>query len=259
MRYVTIGSLSKAITRSVFALVNLSTKFYLSHRPDGSPAFNSAVDPNLYQGWIQGMEENNLGDLARFYFLRLNLTRCLHENIAGALAEVGVYRGNSAKILHAIAPHRRFYLFDTFSGFSQEDFNASEASLFRKHFLGAPKFRNWFRGASVAEVKAFIEGSDELLKFCEGRFPKTTSLVPEDERFAFVHLDCDLELPTFEALTFFYPRMSSGGVIVVHDYVSKVWRGVQTAVDKFMQDKPETIVLIPDKSGSIVIPINKRK
>ena len=36
------------------------------------------------------------------------------ERIEGNLAELGVYRGTTAKILHTLLPQRRLYLFDTF-------------------------------------------------------------------------------------------------------------------------------------------------
>ena len=77
--------------------------------------------------------------------------------------------------------------------------------------------------------------------------------LPEDARFALVHLDCDLYAPTRAAMEFFYPRLTRGGLLVVHDYASGHWPGVVRAVDEFLADKPEKPVLIPDKSGSAAL------
>jgi O-methyltransferase len=55
------------------------------------------------------------------------------------------------------------------------------------------------------------------------------------------------------ALDFFYPRMSPNGLIMVHDYSSGWWKDVKPAVDGFIADKPETPILLPDRSGSVLI------
>jgi len=55
----------------------------------------------------------------------------------------------------------------------------------------------------------------------------------ESERFAFVNLDMDLFRPQLDALRFFCPRMSKGGVILVHDYYDTVYcESVRAAVDE---------------------------
>ena len=38
------------------------------------------------------------------------------------------------------------------------------------------------------------------------------------EKFAFVSLDTDLYKPTLAGLEFFWPRMSKGGFIFIHDF-----------------------------------------
>ena len=67
-------------------------------------------------------------------------------------------------------------------------------------------------------------------------------------------LDLDLYKPTKTALEFFYPKVWGGGYIVAHDYNSPEsnW-AVSRAVDKFIKDKAEKIIEIPDEWGSVVI------
>ena len=75
----------------------------------------------------------------------------------------------------------------------------------------------------------------------------------EGERFAFVLLDMDLHRPTLSALAFFYPRLSPGAYLMVHDYHNPEsdW-GCKRAVDEFMADKPEGVVELADMWGSVV-------
>lgn len=62
-----------------------------------------------------------------------------------------------------------------------------------------------------------------------------------------------LYAPTKAALEFFYPRMSAGGVLFVHDYASGIWPGVTHAVDELRAATGESLVLLPDKSGTAII------
>ncbi|MEZ0374093.1 MAG: TylF/MycF/NovP-related O-methyltransferase, partial [Candidatus Sericytochromatia bacterium] len=54
------------------------------------------------------------------------------------------------------------------------------------------------------------------------------------------------------ALKYFYPRMSPGGVIIVHDY-NHIWEGVRQAIHAFAPDIPEALVEVPDRQGSVMI------
>jgi O-methyltransferase len=44
-----------------------------------------------------------------------------------------------------------------------------------------------------------------------------------------------------------------GGFLIIHDYMSLYWDGVEKAINEFFADKPERFIPIPDKSGTIVI------
>ena len=75
----------------------------------------------LHPLWVEGVESNNLGDINRLYFLYMNVKAVVDHGIPGAFAELGVYKGNSAKLVLTIAPYRTLYLFDTFEGFEPPD------------------------------------------------------------------------------------------------------------------------------------------
>jgi O-methyltransferase len=196
----------------------------------------------LRRHWIAGGTKGNDLDMIRLAFLAMNVKALEAARVPGAFAELGVWRGNSAKVIHSLAPQRELYLLDTFQGFPSEDTDFDPASGISHHF----------QDVSVKQVRDFV-GHSEHVHMVVGRFPASASSIPSDEHFAFVHIDCDLYQPAKAALEYFYPRMSQKGLIVVHDFASGRWPGVTQAVDEFFADKLENPVLIPDTSGSAAI------
>jgi O-methyltransferase len=178
-------------------------------------------------------------DYHRFGAIAMALRRIDAENIPGALAEAGVFQGHASRFIQRLAPERRYYLFDTFDGFDKGDLD-TEISEDKR-----------FRGTSIEAVLHFI-GDQRNLIVKKGRVPETFAGL-ESERFAFVLLDMDLYKPTFSALEFFYPRLSAGGYLMVHDYHNEEsnW-ACRRAVDEFMRNKPERIIEIADIWGSII-------
>lgn len=233
----------------LFRMVNRhKSTFYLSYRPNFDIIMNELkYGCELNKIWVHD-RYMNYGDSARLYFFYTNIVRLLSHNVKGDFAELGVYKGNSAKIFHELAPDRKLYLFDTFEGFSERDIKVDPA------YSGEGSLSS-FKDTSLDYVRNFI-GDNANIIYCKGYFPETIASVPKETIFAFVHLDCDLYQPTKAGCEFFYPRLTAGGMLVVHDYYSG-WPGVTKAVDDYFADKPESPIILPDKSGSIAIIKNK--
>jgi O-methyltransferase len=127
------------------------------------------------------------------------------------------------------------YLFDTFIGFPKRDLEAPEDTR--------------FNDTSLEHVRLRV-GDDANVIFKPGYFPETVSGV-EKCRFCFVMLDADLYKPTKAGLEFFYPRMSKGGYIFLHDYTSyESNQAVSRAAAEYLADKPEKVIEIPDTWGT---------
>lgn len=178
-------------------------------------------------------------DYFRYATLGLAVQRVLDEEIPGAVAEVGVWRGDTSAFLHTLAPTRRLYLFDTFAGFPEVDLPP-----------GADDRR--FRDTSEAAVRARVGASSDVV-LRPGYVPETLAGL-EEEAFAFVLLDLDLYDPTLASLEFFYARIPPGGYLVMHDYNNPEsdW-ACKRAFDAFLVDKPEAVVEIGDMWGSALI------
>src|SRR6266446_4691366 len=177
-----------------------SERIYIAHRPD-SDVFSRRYPEiiQLSELWIKNNVTNNAGDLPRFYALILNIEQVLDENVTGDMAELGVYRGNSAAILayYARIYHRAVLLFDTFEGFDQRDLVGVDESK-----------ANEFTDTSLDSVRDLVGAKD--VRFVQGRFPHS---IPPDlyaSQFCLADIDCDLYEPAKAGLEFSYPRLSPG-------------------------------------------------
>jgi O-methyltransferase len=177
------------------------------------------------------------GDPVRYRTIALALESLEREGVKGAIAEVGVYKGDTSRFLRLAAPGRRLYLFDTFQGFPQQDLKGRDER---------------FRDTSVDFVRRRI-GDDTNVVFRQGYFPETTQGL-EDEQFAFVLLDLDLFAPMLAGLEFFYPRLSPGAFLMLHDYTNpESEHAVSRAASQFLVGRPERLIAIPDRWGTALL------
>jgi O-methyltransferase len=184
-------------------------------------------------------------DNTRRDMLVLLMRTLVEKGIEGALAEVGVYKGLTAKLFHHYLPDRPLYLFDTFEGFTER------SALAEQHNTGLKIESAYFSDTSLAAVKSYVAPVNDRVSFHQGYFPGTIPSGLEAVTFAFVHLDADLYEPIAAGLEFFYPRLAKHGMLVIHDY--NAWPGARSAVDNFFRDKPELAIPMPDKSGSALV------
>jgi predicted O-methyltransferase YrrM len=218
-----------------------NAKLGLSYRPDSHFDFDRFPRfKEFFAAFSHGAGRANAGDPSRLYLLLLNIARVLRDDIPGDFAEVGVYQGNTAYILaQAVrASGRRLFLFDTFEGFP--------GAHARDRADAVP-----FSDTSLESVRKLV--GTQAVCYVRGCFPESLAQIELPATFALVHLDCDLRDPMLAALQTFYPRLSPGGLIVLHDYCSGHWAEAAQAIDAFMADKRERLVLMPDKCGTAVM------
>ena len=219
---------------------------YGAYFPDSSYVFGEHAEFDLlFEKFTHGNRKNNGGDIPRLLSLMLNLKKVLDEaGVPGSLAEIGVWRGNTAAVLayYAKKHGRQLYLFDTFAGFDSADLKGVDAGRSR-----------FFADTSVQGVQRLVADLNGDVRFVVGRFPQSVSEELARERFSAVSIDCDLEEPTRAALEFFHERLNPGGMLFVHDYANPSWPGVRAALDDFCAARGLSLVLLPDKSGTAVL------
>ena len=147
----------------------------------------------------------------------------------GAFAEVGVYKGGTARLVARACPDKPIHLFDTFAGMPAAD------GLIDFHKKGD------FSDTSLASVQSFLSDCPNAC-FHPGFFPDTAAAV-SGEFFAFVYVDTDIYQSVKDCLDFFYPRMVTGGIMVFDDYEWPYCQGVEKAINNFFADKKEIPVI----------------
>lgn len=183
------------------------------------------------------------GDYVRLTALELMAREIYANRVPGAAAELGVYRGAFAAELNRLFYDRRLYLFDTFEGFAPSDLAAGELA-------GYAEARHDWSGVSPEEVLALMPRPQNVI-IEKGIFPQTAAGL-EDE-FCLVSLDADLYQPTLEGLRYFWPRLSKGGFLLVHDYNNTDYPGAAGAVREFRAEVGCAVIPLPDICGSAVI------
>lgn len=157
------------------------------------------------------------------------------NNVLGSVAEVGVYQGDFAKYINMLFPRKPLYLFDTFSGFKENMVTYEDNKLQTECWI------NLLKDTSVKTVVDKLPYKEQAV-IRKGIFPDTANDI--NEIFAFVNLDTDLYESIYDGLLFFWPRMSAGGYIFVHDFGQ--WDGVTRAILRFCKENTLGYVVLPD-------------
>ena len=108
-----------------------------------------------------------------------------------------------------------------------------------------------FKRTSIQTVLEKMTAPEQVI-LRPGIFPGTAAGV--EEHFALVSIDVDFEQSTLAGLEFFYPRLSPGGYLLIHDYNSRL-AGVAEAVARFERKLGRNVAKVPlcDRSGTCVI------
>lgn len=164
------------------------------------------------------------------------------EGIAGDIVECGVWRGGNlviaGRMRAALGFDRTIWAYDTFAGMTaptDHDFKPVKELDVREKFaeLDRGDHNEWCM-ASLEEVQANFaaRGGGGALKTVKGPVQETL-LDPANlpERIAVLRLDTDFYDSTKIEMEVLYPRLASGGVLIVDDYGE--WAGARRAVDEY--------------------------
>lgn len=82
-----------------------------------------------------------------------------------------------------------------------------------------------------------------MVEIRKGYFPDSAKGI--DEQFCFVNLDMDLYKPIYEGIKFFYPKLISGGTLLIHDYFSDAYPNVRQAVEDYEKNYSVKLITTP--------------
>lgn len=160
--------------------------------------------------------------------------------LGGAMAEIGVYQGASARLIREADQLRPLHLFDTFEGLPE---TVVGDTAHRQGTLEKGQF-----ACSFKSVTSYLADCPNV-SYHRGVFPSTAGEV-DGRQFSFVHSDVDIYESTKAVLEFLYPRMMPGGIILTHDYAS--CEGARRAFDEYFLKRQEPVVELAGDQALIV-------
>ena len=199
-----------------------------------------------FNGEIIDIQDIRERQSIRVAALRLVAGEIKKRNIPGEMAELGVFQGDFACEMNRLFPEKKLYLFDTFEGFHEKDIVIEKEVGNQRASVGD------FSNTSMELAKSKLLYPDQAV-FCQGYFPESLSKIDELPELAFVSLDPDLYGPVYAGLAVFYPRLSVGGAILIHDYNSIQFPGVKKAVERYCEEQNLFVVPLMDLHGSAVL------
>jgi len=211
------------------------------------------ADPRFHELY-ERCRAYTMTSIERLYALYKSVEYIVSANIPGDFAEAGVWRGGScmliAETLLALGESsRRIFLFDTFAGHPRPDAE-KDSDIWGNRAIdewqrttGDDNHGQWAY-VSLEEVQANLAltgyPSDKLV-FVKGMVEKTVQNVDAKGRLALLRLDTDWYGSTAAGLEHLYPRLISGGVLIIDDYGH--YKGQRLAVDEYLAARKEPILL----------------
>jgi O-methyltransferase len=193
---------------------------------------------------------------------------CLAREIPGAFAECGVWRGGSVLAMIMTLQElgvsdRDIYLFDTFEGMTEPTEHDVSA-------LDPPALDTWQKAGELEQQPWGQLFSSEVFNEADVRRTVLSTGYPENRihfvrgpveetvpggapaELALLRLDTDWYESTAHELLHLYPRLHSGGVLIVDDYGH--WQGARRAVDEYFSSAAPPLLLNRiDYTGRIAV------
>ena len=164
---------------------------------------------------------DNLGLVARF------------KALPGAVIECGVWRGGSiAGMTDLLGKERSYYLFDSFEGLPPaKEIDGIDAIHYQQDKDG-PHYHDNCSAEKAWAVKAMEKTKAKNYFITKGWFEDTIPKFELNEPIAVLRLDGDWYESTMTCLTYLFPKVQPGGLIILDDYY--VWDGCSRALHDYL-------------------------
>jgi hypothetical protein len=189
------------------------------------------------------------------------VVRC---NIPGDFVECGVFRGGSSAMAAMAFRHftngavdRLFHLYDTFAGMpAPTERDVDFAGRKPEDHLAAwgAKTIDAMANSPLSEVRANLQATGVppgQFVFIQGKVEETLPANIPPGTISILRLDTDWYESTRHELIHLFPRLASGGVLIVDDY--GFWKGSRDACDEYFQENQVRMLLSRvDRAGTVI-------
>lgn len=172
-----------------------------------------------------------------------NLKKVLDDRIEGDIVELGCHMGTTSlfiqRALEYYKSDKKFHVYDSFEGLPEKhtkDYSKNTERKFLKGDAQTSKYSliNNFKNAGL-NLPVVHAGW-----FKDQEYP---------EKIAFAFFDGDFYTSIMDSFEKIYPRLITGGIICIHDYLWDALPGVNKACEDFLKNKPEDGTIITDNKG----------
>lgn len=197
----------------------------------------------------------------RMYSLHQAADHIAAARVPGDVVECGVWRGGSSMMaaltLAGAGDLRTLWLYDTFEGMTpptERDrvwSGETAADKLAGERLEAGAVNTWAY-ATLDDVQANMARTGypaDRVRYVKGPVEQT---IPAEapERISLLRLDTDWYESTRHELEHLWPRLVSGGVLIIDDYGH--WQGARQATDEYFADQPLLLHRV-DYTGRIAV------
>lgn len=219
-----------------------------------------AVDDGTFYAIHERCRPFTMADVFLNYSLYQGVRHIVSAGIDGDIVECGVWRGGSAMIcaltlLQLGISDRKIYMYDSFD-FTWPGYSEHDAQIYGRDNETTAAFVESVREKamlahtgkappllSLEETRNNVISTGypvENLIFVQGYVENT---IPEQtpDNISLLRLDTDFYDSTIHELRHLYPRLSSGGPLIIDDYPTEV--GATIATDEYFAESGESILL----------------
>jgi len=192
------------------------------------PKFDALKRAN---GWDWPVTAHTMIGMKRMDNIQACFERVIEDGVEGDLIETGVWRGGAVIFMRALLAaygitNRRIWCADSFEGLPVPNPQKYPADSGDSHHTQE------FLSVGLEEVKANFAAYgllDDQVKFLEGWFEDTLPSAPIS-KLCICRLDGDMYGWTIVALESLYPKLSTGGFLIVDDWTLP---GARKAVEDY--------------------------
>lgn len=216
----------------------------------GGRSYGRIYPEATYQPWVRSpaflaafraVQGHTLVDVYRAWDLWL-LAGQAGKLAPGDFLEVGTWRGGSGVLLALAAQHHHVkahtWLCDTFRGIVKAGPNDNH---WKDGDLGGADDAGTPMEVSCRVVQTLVAKLDVGATVLEGVFPDETSHWLTNRQLRLVHVDVDVYQSAADVLTWVWPRLVRGGMVVYDDYGFEECQGIAAHVEE-QSGRPDRLV-----------------
>jgi len=238
---------------------NRTVKFSKHHVVDFQDKPTPDIDKDLtFMRLFEQVVDYTMTSKEAVYAMYSSVNHIINQQIPGAIVECGVWRGGSALLAGLILKERHIhdrpiYLYDTFEGMTPPtEFDVDKYGRTGAEMIEQYADETGWCYASLENVKQVFDAQqfDFETHFIKGDVVQTLETEKPDH-IALLRLDTDFYESTRAEFEHLYPRLTSGGILIIDDY--GCWAGSRKATDEYFQDVPAPMLIRIDKEVRLAV------